>query len=243
MHPLANYRVKLKSRNEIAAGTLAFHFEKPAGFTSTAGQCGDFSLPNPPETDAEGNVRSFTLASAPFEEDLMIATRMRDTAFKRSLNSVPLGTELTLEAPWGELILHDDARIPAVFLTGGIGITPVRSMVLQATHDHLPHKLTLFYANHRPEDAAFLDELTAARTANPNFTLVATMSDMEKSAAQWDGETGHVSKAMLTKYIVDLTLPIYYISGPPGMVAAMQKTLSGAGVKTSNIRAEEFSGY
>ena len=212
-----------------------------AGFPFTAGQAGDFTLPNPLETDAEGNVRSFTLASAPFEEDLMIATRMRDTAFKRSLKTVPLGTELTLEAPWGELILHDDARIPAVFLTGGIGITPVRSMVLQATHDHLPHKLTLFYANHRPEDAAFLDELTSA--ANPNFTLVATMSNMEKSAAQWNGETGHVSKAMLTKYIADLTLPIYYISGPPDMIAAMQKTLSDAGVKTTNIRVEEFSGY
>ena len=221
---------------------MAFQFEKPAGFTFTAGQAGDFTLPNPPEIDAEGNVRSFTLACAPFEEDLKIATRMRDTAFKRSLKTIPLGTELTLEAPWGELILHDDTRIPAVFLTGGIGITPVRSMVLQATHDHLPHKLTLFYANRRPEDAAFLDELTA-QTANPNFTLIATMSDMKKSAEQWNGETGHVSKAMLTKYIADLTLPIYYVSGPPGMVAAMQKTLSDAGVNASNIRAEEFSGY
>jgi ferredoxin-NADP reductase len=116
-------------------------------------------------------------------------------------------------------------------------------MVLQATHDHLPHKLTLLYANRQPKDAAFLDELTAAQTANPNFTLVATMSDTEKSAAQWNGETGHVDKAMLTKYLADLTLPIYYISGPPGMVAAMQKILSDAGVKTSNVRAEEFSGY
>jgi len=240
---LANYRIKLKNRKEIAAGTMAFHFEKPAGFTFTAGQAGEFTLPNPPETDAEGNVRSFTLASAPFEEDLMIATRMRDTAFKRSLKAIPLDTELTLEAPWGELTLHDNARIPAVFLTGGIGITPVRSMVLQATHDHLPHKLTLLYANRQPKDAAFLDELTAAETANPNFTLVATMSDKEKSAAQWNGETGHVDKAMLTKYLADLTLPIYYISGPPGMVAAMQKILSDAGVKTSNVRAEEFSGY
>ena len=222
---------------------MTFHFEKPTGFAFTAGQAGDFTLPSPTETDAEGNARSFTLASAPFEEDLMIATRMRDTAFKRSLKTAPLGTELTLKAPWGELILHDDARIPAVFLTGGIGITPVRSMVLQATHDHLPHKLTLFYANHRPEDAAFLDELKAAQTVNPNFTLVATMSDMKKSAAQWQGENGQVNKAMLTKYIADLTLPIYYISGPPEMVAAMQKTLNDAGVKTSNIRAEEFSGY
>jgi ferredoxin-NADP reductase len=237
------FTIKLKSRKEIAAGTMAFHFEKPAGFTFTPGQAGDFTLTNPPETDAEGNKRSFSLACAPYEEDLIIATRMRDTAFKRSLKTIPLGTELSLDAPWGELVLHDDPHIPAVFLTGGIGITPVRSIVLQATHDHLPQKLFLFYANRRPEDAAFLDELTAAQKANPNFTLIATMSDMEKSAKPWHGETGYVTKAMLMKYLDDLTAPIYYISGPPEMVAAMQKTLIDAGVKTSNIRAEEFSGY
>ena len=69
------------------------------------------------------------------------------------------------------------------------------------------------------------------------------MTDMEKSSQPWNGETGYVNKAMLTKYLDDLTLPIYYISGPPEMVDAMQKTLSDAGVKTGNIRAEEFSGY
>lgn len=240
---MANYKIKLKSRKEIAKGTMAFHFEKPAGFNFTAGQCGDFTLPNPPETDTEGNIRSFSLAGAPFEEDLIIATRMRDTAFKRSLKTIPLGTELTLEAPWGELVLHEDAHIPAVFLIGGIGITPIRSIVLQATHDNLPLKLFLFYSNRRPEEAAFLDELTAAQKANPNFTLVTTMTGMEKSAAQWNGETGHVTQATLMKVIDDLTLPIYYISGPPKMVAAMQKILTDAGVKNSEIRSEEFTGY
>jgi ferredoxin-NADP reductase len=240
---LPNYKIKLKDRKEIAAGTMAFHFEKPAGFTFAAGQCGDFTLVNPPEMDADGNVRSFSLAGAPYEQDIIIATRMRDTAFKRSLKVTPLGTELTLEAPWGELILHDDAHIPAVFLTGGIGITPVRSIVLQATHDNLHHKLFLFYSNHRPEDAAFLDELTATQKANPRFTFVPTMSDMEKSSIPWHGETGNVTQAMVKRYLDDLTLPIYYITGPPEMVAAMQEILGDSGVKNSNIRAEEFSGY
>lgn len=235
--------IKLKDRREVAAGTMAFHFGKPSGFTFAPGQAGDFILTNPPETDAEGNKRSFSLASAPYEDDLIIATRMRDTAFKRCLKTIPLGTEFVLDAPWGELTLHEDASVPAVFLTGGIGITPVRSIVLQATRDKLAQKLILFYSNHRPEDTAFLDELTAAQKANPNFTLVATMTKMEKSSMPWHGETSIIDKAMLAKTIGDLNLPIYYISGPPEMVNAMQKMLTQAGVKSANIRAEEFSGY
>ncbi|HEY5331293.1 MAG TPA: FAD-dependent oxidoreductase [Acidobacteriaceae bacterium] len=235
--------IALKSRTEVAAGTMAFHFAKPEGFTFTPGQAGDFSLDNPPETDAEGNKRSFSLAGAPYEEDLIVATRMRDTAFKRSLKIVPLGTEFTLDAPWGELTLHSDASVPAVFLTGGIGITPVRSIVLQATRDKLPRKLILFYSNRRPEDAAFLDELQQAEKENPNFKLVACMTKMEDSAQPWHGETGTIDRAMLDKHLDGLGTPIYYISGPPAMVSAMQKTLGDAGVKAANVRAEEFSGY
>lgn len=237
------YNVRLTGRREIASGTMAFHFEKPAGFTYKAGQFGDFTLVDPPETDAEGNTRTFSLASAPYEDDLMVATRMRDTAFKRSLKTVPLGTELKLDAAYGSFTLHGDADIPAVFLSGGIGVTPVRSIVLQATRDKRPHTIVLFDSNRRPEDAAFLDELMTAQAENPNFTFVGTMTEMEKFNEEWRGETGFISSAMIAKSVSDLTRPIYYISGPRAMVAAMRKLLEDAGVKDDKIRTEEFSGY
>ena len=237
------YKTKLKGRQEIAAGTMAFHFEKPEGFAYKAGQFADYTLINPSETDAEGNTRGFSLASAPYEGDLMSATRMRDTAFKRVLKTMEIGTELTLDAPYGSFTLHNNTLIPAVFLTGGIGVTPVRSIVLQATHDKLPHKIFLFDSNRRPEDSAFLDDLTKAQKNNPNFTFIGTMTEMEKSGSEWHGETGFITKAMLLKYIDDLTLPIYYLAGPPAMVTAMRKTLNEAGVNDDNIRTEEFSGY
>jgi ferredoxin-NADP reductase len=240
---MAIYQVKLKGRQEIASGTMAFHFEKPEGFSYKAGQFGDFTLADPPETDAEGNTRGFSLASAPCEDDLMVATRMRDTAFKRVLKTLALGTEVALDAPWGSFTLHGDASIPAVFLSGGIGVTPIRSIVLQAAHDKLPHKIVVFDSNRRPEDAAFLDELAAAQARNPNFTLVATMTEMEKSSRPWKGETGFITKAMLLKSIGDLERPIFYISGPRAMVAAMRKILEDSGVKDDKIRTEEFSGY
>lgn len=235
--------VTLTKREEVADGTMAFHFEKPAGFLYRAGQFADFTLINSPETDAEGNTRGFSLASAPCENDLRIATRMRDTAFKRVLKVMPYGTPLKLDAPYGSFTLHTNTAIPAVFLTGGIGITPVRSMLLEATKATLSRRILLFYSNHAPEDTAFLEELRSVAARNPQFTLVATMTAMEHSRDKWTGETGYVTKSMLERYIDDLTVPIYYSSGPATLVAAMRKLLTEAGVNDDNIRTEEFVGY
>jgi ferredoxin-NADP reductase len=237
------YKTILRRKEEIADGTMAFHFEKPEGFVFKAGQFGDFTLIDPIETDAEGNIRGFSLASAPYEADLMFATRMRDTAFKRVLRTMEIGTEVSLDAPYGSFTLHNNSRTPAVFLTGGIGVTPVRSIVLQAANDNLPHKIFLFDSNRRPEDAAFLGQLMEAQEKNPNYTFIGTMTEMDKSSRQWDGETGYITKPMLVKYLGDLTLPIYYIAGPAAMVTAMRKTLNEAGVDDDYIRTEEFSGY
>lgn len=240
---MAIYETKLKRREEIADGTMLFHFEKPPGFEFKAGQFGDYTLVDPSETDAEGNIRGFSLASAPFEGDLMAATRMRDTAFKRVLKTMEIGTGLILDAPYGSFTLHNNSKIPAVFMTGGIGITPVRSIVLQAAHDKLPHKIFLFDSNKRPEDAAFLNDMRKAQIENPNFKYVPTMTAMEGSGREWHEETGYISREMLSKYISDLTAPIYYLCGPAAMVAAMRKILNDAGVDDDNIRTEEFAGY
>jgi ferredoxin-NADP reductase len=173
----------------------------------------------------------------------MFATRMRDTAFKRVLRTMKPGAELMLDGPYGSFTLHNNSNIPAVFLSGGIGVTPVRSIVLQAAHAKLPHKIFLFDSNHRPEDAAFLDELVEAHEVNQNYTFIGTMTKMEKSSRAWHGETGYINRAMFLKYINDLALPIYYIAGPQAMVKAMREILNEAGVNDDNIRTEEFTGY
>jgi ferredoxin-NADP reductase len=240
---MPSYKVKLKCKREIAEGTMAFHFEKPEGFIYKAGQFANCTLINPAETDAEGNSRIFSLASVPYESELMVATRMRDTAFKRVLKTMEPGMEVMMNAPHGSFTLHNNQSVPAVLLTGGIGVTPVRSIVRQAIHDKLSHRIIVFYSNRKPEDAAFLDDLRESRTANPNYTFVGTMTQMEKSSREWHGETGVISKAMLLKFMDDLTHPIYYIDGPPAMVKAMRQMLNEAGVNDDNIRTEEFSGY
>jgi ferredoxin-NADP reductase len=240
---MADQKSKLIRREEVAEGTRAFHFKKPSGFDFKAGQSADVTLIDPPDTDAEGNTRTFSIASPPLENELVFTTRMRDTAFKRSLKNVPVVTEVKIGSAAGSFTLHKNPAKPAVFLAGGIGITPFLSMVRQADHDRLPHKLYLFYSNRRPEDAAFLDALQNLEKTNPNFRLICTMTEMSKSKREWKGETVLIDKEMLSRHLAILQGPIYYIAGPPTMVAAMRQTLVGAGVEEDDIRAEEFAGY
>lgn len=235
--------VTLKKRETVAEGTMAFYFEKPVGASFRAGQHLDVMLIDPPETDAEGNGRTFSLASSPSESDLEIATRMRDTAFKRVLKNMEIGSVARISPPHGSFTLHNDVTKPAVFLIGGIGITPVLSIIKDATERTLPHHLVLFYSNKRPEDAAFLKELEELAEANPNFTFIPTMTEAEKSAEPWTGEKGYIDRPMLERHLDDLQSNIYYLSGPPAMVAAMRKLLTDSGVNEDSIKSEEFSGY
>lgn len=241
--PIAGYKSKLLSRVEVAEGTVAFHFEKPSQFNFKPGQFADVTLSNPPETDSEGNTRTFSIASSPFQNKLIFATRMRDTAFKRSLKTVSLGTEVKIDSPMGSFTLHKNSAKPAVFLAGGIGITPFISIVRQADHDRLAHELYLFYSNRRPEDAPFLEALQMVQKSNPKFQLVCTMTAMAESKRGWKGETGLINQEMLLRHLTNLQGPIYYVAGPPAMVAGMKKMLVGANVDEDDIRTEEFGGY
>jgi ferredoxin-NADP reductase len=234
---------KLLSRNEIAESTMAFRFERPPNWAFKAGQYLDMTLLDPSETDSEGNVRSFSIASGPHEETLMVATRMRDTAFKRVLKTMALGTAVKIEGPSGDLILQNDVARTAVFLAGGIGITPFRSMVCLATEERLRPRIFLFYSNRRPEDAPFLAELQSLEKRNPKYKLIASMTQMEKSHQSWTGETGFINQDMLGKYLKDSAPPIYYIAGAPDMVKGLHEMLSKTGIDDDDIRAEEFAGY
>ena len=156
---------------------------------------------------------------------------------------LPPGTELKLDGPMGSFTLHRNTAKAAVFLAGGIGITPFLCIVRQAAKEKLPHQLYLFYSNRRPEDAPFLAELQDLSQSNPHFIFIPSMTEMEKSKRNWLGERGFIDREMLVKHFCDLNGPIYYVAGPPAMVAAMQQMLAKAGVSEDDIRTEEFGGY
>ncbi|HEU4415288.1 MAG TPA: FAD-dependent oxidoreductase, partial [Candidatus Angelobacter sp.] len=230
-------------KEDLAEGTMGFYFTKPDGFQFKAGQYLDVTLTNPPETDAEGNIRSFSIACAPEDDYLLVATRMRDTAFKRVLRKSAPDLEVSMEGPMGSFTLHNNPAKPAVLLAGGIGITPFFSIVRHAANARLPQKLYLFYSNRRPEDAAFFKPLAETEKQNSNYRFIPSMTEMAKSSQPWSGEVGFINQAMLAKYLPDLHGPIYYVAGPPAMVTAMRQMLIAAGVDEDDVRTEEFSGY
>jgi ferredoxin-NADP reductase len=240
---MPKFDTTLASSETVAEGTMAFRFAKPAGFAFKPGQAMNVSLPDPPETDARGNARTFSIVSAPHENELVIATRMRDTAFKRVLKAMRPGGRVALRGPAGLFTLDPADARPAVFLAGGIGVTPFVSLLRDAAHSKLARDLWLFYSNRRPEDSAFLDELAALPRRHPRIHFVGTMVEMDKSGRPWSGERGFLDRAMLERRLKDLAANAYYVAGPPGLVEAMQKMLIAAGVAEDAIHTDEFFGY
>jgi|SRR6476660_2682908 ferredoxin-NADP reductase len=240
---VTEYRARLKDKQRLGGDTTAFYFERPPGFEFNAGQYVDITLINPPVTDPDGNIRSFSIASSPLEDHLLIVTQVRDSAFKRALQDLPYGMEVEMEGPFGSFILHARPEKPAIFLAGGIGIAPFCSMILSAASKALPYHLYLFYSSPRPEDMAFLRALQELEKKTLNFRFIPTMTEMGKSHRLWTGETGFIASEMLSKYLPRLLGPIYYLAGPPRFVAGMLKMLKCAGVDENDIRCEEFVGY
>lgn len=236
---MTTYDVKLLSKRDVAEGTMEFTLEKPAGLDIRAGQFCDVKLPSPEGTPKSDHIHGFSFVNAAFEPHVVVATRMRGSAFKNAFKATPDGTMVKLIAPFGDFTLHKTESVPAVFIIGGIGITPVRSMIAQALHDQTAHRLTLIYANRTPAQAAYAEELQQLAAKHDNFTFVPVYTQ-----AQVDGaEHGQVNADIIRRHVPDLATPRFYLAGPEGMVKAMRALLIGIGANEDNIRTEEFEGY
>jgi ferredoxin-NADP reductase len=240
---MAQYQMTLVDRQRIARDTMAFWFDaNGTSFGFRAGQHADFVFTHPCMGSKSDNSRTFSLASSPREgEPIMIVMRMRKTAFKSALKAAAFGTKFIVSRHRGSFTLHRDITRPAVFLAGGIGIAPIRSILQQAAQERLPHKLYLFYSNREADDAAFLEELESVTAQNPNFTLIPTVTGHRTLA--WPYEKGHINRGMLRRYLLGLKGPVYYIAGPSGMVTAMTDLLNSSGVSDDDIKTEEFGDY
>lgn len=234
------YTIKLLDRKTVANNTIAFTFEKPAGFTFTAGQYGGFTLINPTETDDKGNTRRFSYFSAPDDSQITIVTRIQTSAYKRNLQTMPLEQPIKMAGPTGNFILHDDRNIPAVMIAGGIGVAPFYSIIKDCLKHRPEQQITLFYGNQSVADSAYLNELMMLQQENPQFQLVAALANPHP---EWAGEKGFITDEILVKNIPNLDLPTFYVCGSQGMVTAMQQVLRELDIPDERVKTEDFPGY
>ncbi len=235
-------RAKLKEKEQVAKGTLLAVFDllgEQVDFRP--GQYFFVTLLDPPYEDDKGPRRHISVVTSPTERGVLgLCTRLRDTAFKRSLEELPLGAEVEVEPPKGKFVLPEDTSRPYVFVAGGIGITVFRSMLRYVADESLPYRITLVYSNRNVAETAFLQELRELERRNPDFRLVLTMTD----DPGWDGESRRIDADFFRDYLGEqLNDVTYLVAGPPGMVGAMKEALAEADVAEEHVIAENYSGY
>ena len=235
-------QARIKEKQEVAKGTLLVTFDllgEEVDFTP--GQYFFVTLPDAGHQDDKGLRRHITVVTSPNEKGTLgFATRLRDSAFKRTLRELPVGTEVEVEPPKGKFSLPEDTSRPLVFVAGGIGITVFRSMLRYIHEERLPYRVTLIYSNRDRESTAFLAELRELEQALPDFRLILTMTQ----DPGWEGESRKVDGEFVEDYLDDdLNGYTFLVAGPPAMAEGVQTALQEAGVRDENVIAERYSGY
>jgi ferredoxin-NADP reductase len=235
-------RARVAEKREVAKGTLLVLFDLLGEEVEfTPGQYFFVTLLDPPYDDERGVRRHFSVVTSPNERGrLGFCTRLRDSAFKRSLVELPIGAEAEVEEPKGSFLLPEDTNQRYVFLAGGIGITVFRSMLRYIAEEDLPHRVTLIYSNRDRESTPFLDELSQLEQTRDSFQLVLTMTE----DTSWGGESRRIGPELLRDHLSDdLRSYAYLVAGPPVMVDSIVETLHAAAVPEEWISADRFSGY
>jgi ferredoxin-NADP reductase len=235
-------QARIKEKQEVAEGTLMVTFDLlGAEVEFKAGQYFHVTLPDIGYQDERGLRRHITVVTSPNERGVLgLATRMRDSAFKRSLDELPVGAEVDVDQPKGDFGLPEETSRPLVFIAGGIGITVFRSMLLYVREERLPHRITLLYSNRDRASTAFLDELRGLEQELPGFRLILTMTE----DPGWEGDTRRVDAQFIRDHIGDeLEETLFLVAGPPEMAEGVEKALEEAGVDHQNVLVERYTGY
>lgn len=244
------FTLPLLKKKQEAQDAFSFFFDRSGvDFHFLPGQFVRVTL-DLKKTDERSNSRLFTIASSPTEKEyVMITTRIIASAFKMELASLQKGAMVKFQGPFGSFILDGHDKTPRVFLAGGIGITPFRSMSVYARDRRLDIPLTLFVSFSSLSDIVYLDELREVEKAVPHFKLVITITQPLQEGEPWSGEVGRIDDQMLRRNIAHPALAgqveraLYLVAGPPVMVKAMVDLLIQVGIPNQSIKSEDFSGY
>jgi ferredoxin-NADP reductase len=232
--------VTVAEKREVAKGTLFVIFAVDDYPDHRPGAYFWVELPNRGHEDEKGLRRHISLATSPTERGVVgLATRLRDSAFKRTLAELEVGDEVQVEEPKGSFLLPEDTSEEYVFVAGGIGITVFRSMLRFIADESLPYRVTLVYSNRDRESAAFLDELEEIERRVEGLKVILTMTD----EPGWTGETRHLDADVLDELVDGLDRTKFLVAGPPAMAESVSQSLLGAGVPEERVLVDGFTGY
>lgn len=235
---MGSWDVRYQGSRDAAQGTKTFSFERPQALDYRPGQFFFVTLPGAPGVPKEKLTHHFSFSSSPTEPDVEFTTRMTGHPFKEHMRSLDPGSIVTISGPDGAFVLPGSMR-KAAYVCGGIGITPVRSTLRWAVDTSAPVDLVVLYANADLASAPFREELDAMQS--PTVRVVLVLSHPE---AGWTGRSGHIDPDLVEAEIPDWGDRHFFVSGPPGMVTAVARSLQQEmGVAQDSLTAEAFPGY
>lgn len=234
-------QLRLLDKQSETADVTSFIFEKPENFAFQAGQFLRWLLPHP-NPDDRGTQRFFTISAAPNEPFLMITTRFakESSSFKKALENLQIGDFIQAEGPNGDFT-YPENNPPAIFIAGGIGITPFRSILKNSDQGGTNPPITLIYAN-RNSQIVFKKLFDDIQLKNSAFRKIYVLDQVEPG---WTGPVGKIDAKFIQSYIPNYqdTNLIYYVSGPKLMVQGVSDMLTKLGINPEKIKTDFFPGY
>jgi len=194
--------------------------------------------------DGTERTKHFSFSNSPTEKGYVEFTkRITDSEFSKALNRLNIGDWARLKMPYGSFTFEGEYEKIA-FLSGGIGITPIRSICKFATDSILPTDMVLLYGNNREEDIIFRKDLDDMQAVNKNLRIVYTLTSPDIDRKTWQGRIGYIDDKMIKEEISDFNERVFYICGPPRMVESLINILRNKlGVQQDKIKIENFVGY
>jgi glycine betaine catabolism B len=185
--------------------------------------------------------RYLTISNSPTEKGFLEFTKkVSESQFSRALDALKPGDTVTIQYPMGKFTL-DESRKKFVFLSGGIGITPLRSVIKYAADKNLDIDIVLLYGNRTVNDIAFKDDLDAIQKSYAGLKVVHVLCE---AAPDFACVSGIIDAPTIKKQVPDFSERTFYLCGPPPMVKAMQEILVGQlSLPAAQIITENFQGY
>ncbi|MBN1779353.1 MAG: FAD-dependent oxidoreductase, partial [Candidatus Buchananbacteria bacterium] len=217
---MTSYQVKVLKNEKFGENTIILTTSKPAGYRFLAGQFAQLIFPQIKSADLLANWRWFSFASAPSEDSLIFCARTGLSEFKNIFANLKPGDPVEIGQALGKFILPPDNNKELVFLVGGVGIAPVRSMVLESFNLGLKNSITVFYSNRKITEAVFLDELK--KISPQNIKVISTLTGEQKV---YPHLSGRIDSAMIKNNLKSLDNNWYYVVGSPEFCLRMIENL------------------